>query len=89
MLSLKKSALVSSEILTLFLNTLNATNKYSRCNVHNFVQEVQTSFSHNSKTFSGFFIAFLKYAWNLKNFENKDEYRSLIISEITNSQGIG
>ena len=41
------------------------------------------------KTFSWFFIAFLKYAWNLKHFENKDEYRSLIISEIINSERIG
>ena len=30
----------------------------------------------------GFFIAFLKCAWNLEHFEKKDEYPSLIISEI-------
>ena len=29
-----------------------------------------------------FFIAFLKYACNLEHFEKKDEYPSLIISEI-------
>ena len=29
-----------------------------------------------------FFIAFLKIAWNLEHFEKKDEYPSLIISEI-------
>ena len=46
MLSLKKSALVSSEILRLFVNTLTADNKYSRCNVDNFVQQVQTALSH-------------------------------------------
>ena len=34
------------------------------------------------KTFCGFFIAFLKYACNLEHFEKKDEYPSLIISEI-------
>ena len=34
------------------------------------------------KTFCGFFIAFLKYAWNLEHFEKKDEYPSVIISEI-------
>ena len=33
-------------------------------------------------TFSGFFIAFLKCAWNLEHFLKKDEYPSLIISEI-------
>ena len=34
------------------------------------------------KTFRQFFIAFLKCACNLKHFEKKDEYPSLIISEI-------
>ena len=34
------------------------------------------------KTFCGFFIAFLKCAWNLEHFRKKDEYPSLIISEI-------
>ena len=34
------------------------------------------------KTFCGFFIAFRKCAWNLQHFEKKDEYPSLIISEI-------
>ena len=36
----------------------------------------------NKRLFVGFFIAFLKCAWNLKHFEKKDEYPSLIISEI-------
>ena len=34
------------------------------------------------KTFSGFLIAFLKCAWNLEHFQQKDEYLSLIIFEI-------
>ena len=34
------------------------------------------------KGFCTFFIAFLKCAWNLEHFEKKDEYPSLIISEI-------
>ena len=34
------------------------------------------------KSFSGFFIGFLKCAWNLEHFEKKDEYPSLIISEM-------
>ena len=36
----------------------------------------------NKRHFSGFVIAFLKCAWNLEHFEKKDEYPSLIISEI-------
>ena len=44
-MSREKSALVWSEKLTLFVNTLTAQNKYSRCNVHNFAQQVQTPVS--------------------------------------------
>ena len=36
----------------------------------------------NKTLFEDFFIAFLKFAWNLEHFEKKDEYPSLIISEI-------
>ena len=81
-MSWKKSALVWSEILRLFVDTLTADNKYSRCNVHNFMQQVQTPLFQKQKTFFGFFIAFLKFAWNLEHFEKKDEYPSVIISEI-------
>ena len=81
-MSWKKSALVWSEILRLFVNTFAADNKYSRCNVHHFAQQVQTPLSQKQKTFCRFFIAFRKCAWNLQNFEKKDEYPSLIISEI-------
>ena len=61
---------------------LTADNKYSRCNMHNFAQQVQTPLSQKQKAFSRFFITFLKCAWNLEHFEKKDEYPSLIISEI-------
>ena len=76
------SALVWSGILRLFFNTLTADNKYSRCNMHNFAQQVQTPLSQKQKTFCGFFIAFLKCAWNLEHFEQKYQYPSLIISEM-------
>ena len=89
MLSWKKSALVWSEILSLFVNTLTADSKYSRCNVHNFAQQVQTPLSQKQKTFYGCFITFLKCAWNLEHFEKKDEYPSLIFSEIMDCEGGG
>ena len=76
------SELVWSEILRLFVNTLTADQNYSRCNVHNFAQQVQTPLSQKQKTFWGVFIAFLKCVWKLEDFEKKDEYPSLIISEI-------
>ena len=37
---------------------------------------------YQNETFRQFFIAFLKCACNLEPFEKKNEYRSLIISEI-------
>ena len=81
-LSWQKSALVWSEILSLFVNTLTADNKYSLCNVDDFAQQVQRRLYQKQKTFCGFFIAFLKCAWNLENFEKKDQYPNLIISQI-------
>ena len=59
-LSWKKSALGWSAILTLFVNTLTADNKYYRGDVHNFAQQVQTPLSQKYKTFCKFFIAFLE-----------------------------
>ena len=38
------------------------------------------------KTFSSFFIQFLKYAWNLEHFEKKDKYSSLIFAKIIESE---
>ena len=38
------------------------------------------------ETFLRFFIEFLKYAWNLKHSEKKEEYPSLIITEIIASE---
>ena len=50
--------------------------------MHNFAQQVQTPLSQKQKTLCPFFIPFLKCAQNLENFEKKDEYPSLIVSEI-------
>ena len=57
--------------------------------MQNFPEQFQTSLSQKQKTFSGFFIAFLKYAWNLEHFQKKDEYPSLIISEIIDAERRG
>ena len=43
----------------------------------------------NNKIFSEFFIAFLKCAWNLEHFHKKDEYPSLIFSEIIDAERRG
>ena len=80
------SALVRSKILEMFLNTLNAEYKYSSRNMHSFAQPVQTPFSLKKKTFSEFFIAFLKSTWNGKHFRKKGESSSLSIYEIIDSK---
>ena len=67
-LSWKKSVLVRSEILGLFVNTLTAEYQYSRRNMQNLVQKLQTQLSQKGKAFSGFFIAFLKCTSSLQNF---------------------
>ena len=81
-MSWKKSALVRSKILGLFVNTLTAEYTYSRRNMQTFTQQVQTHLSLKQKTFSGFFIAFLKSTLNGEDFQKKGEYSSLSISEI-------
>ena len=85
-LSWKKTALLWSKILRLFPNTLTADDKYSCRNMQYFLQQLQTPLSQKPKTFSVFFIAFLKYAWNLTYFEKKDECPCLIIFEIIVSE---
>ena len=54
--------------------------------MQNLPQQFQTPLSQKPKTFSGFFIAFLKCAWNIEHFQQKDEYPSLIISEIIDAE---
>ena len=77
------------EILRLFVNALTADDKYSGNNMQNLPQIFQTPFSRKNKTFSGFFIEFLKCAWNLEHFQKKDGYPSLIISEIIDAERRG
>ena len=61
-LSFKKTTLLWSKILRLFANILTADDKYSCRNMQNFLQQLQTLLFQKRKTFSWFFIPFLKYA---------------------------
>ena len=88
-MSCKKSPSVWYQILRLFVNALTADDKYSGSNMQNFPQQFQTPLSKKQKTFSGFFIAFLKCARNLEHFQKKDDYPSLIISEIIDAEKRG
>ena len=60
------SALVTSEILRLFVNTLIRDVKDSRCNMQIFWQQLQTPLSQKRKTFFDFLLHFL----NVHEIEN-------------------
>ena len=70
-------------------NALTADDKYSGSNMQNLPQQFQTPLSQKQNIFSWFFIAFLKCAWNVENFQKKDEYPRLIISEIIDAERRG
>ena len=80
------SALVTSEIFRLFLNTLTPDDKYSRRYMQIFWQQLQTSLSQKGKTLCRFFIAFPKCACNLEHSEKREEYPTLITTEVIASE---
>ena len=68
---------------------MTTDDKYSRRNMLNFTQQLEALLSQKQERFSGFFIGFLKCALNLEHFEKKDEYLSLVISGIIDSERPG
>ena len=54
-----------------------------------FSATISNAIISEAKDFSGFSIAFLKITWNLEHFQKKDEYNSLIISEIIDTETRG
>ena len=68
---------------------MTSDDRYIRCNIHNFQQQLQTPISQKQKIFSGCFIAYLECASNLEHFEQKDEHPSPVISEIIDSERVG
>ena len=65
---------------------MTTDDKYSRRNMVNFTQQLESPLPQKQKTFSGLFLAFLKCALNLEHFEKKDEYFRLVISKIIDSE---
>ena len=80
------SALVTSEIFRLFVHTLTPDDKYSRRYMQIFWQQFQRPLSQKGMLVFRFFIAFLKCTLNLEHSEKKEEYPSLIITEIIASE---
>ena len=79
------SALVWTEMLRLFVNTLTADGHCSCSIMQKLRQQFQTPFFQKQKTFSGFVIELLKCASNFEHFQKKDESPSRITSEIIDS----
>ena len=73
----------------MFVNTLTADDKYSLLNRDNLTQPIWTILSQKHKAFSPFFLAFSKSTLNFEHFQNKDDPRSLFISEIPHSEKRG
>ena len=69
----------------MYVNTWTNDHKYSRRNIQKFSQQLETTLSRKQKTFSQFFISFLKCPWKLEH-SNKDEYPSLVNSKIVHSE---
>ena len=65
---------------------MTTDDKYSRRNMLNFTKQLEAPLPQKQKTFSGLVLAFLKCALNLEHFEKKDEYSSLVISRIIDSE---
>ena len=74
------------KILSLFVNTLTADDKYSLLNRDNLTQSIQTLLSQKQKTFSQIFSSFLKSTLHFEHFQEKDDPHSQCISEITVSE---
>ena len=80
------SSLVTPEIFRLFVNTLTPDDKYSRRYMQIFLQQLQTPLSQKGKSFCWLLIAFLKCSINLESSETKEDYPSVIITEIIASE---
>ena len=52
----------------------------------NFTKQLEAPLSKKQRTFSELFIAFLKCALNLEHLGKEDEYPSLVISRIIDSE---
>ena len=68
---------------------MTADDKYSRRNIQNLTQELQTAISQKEKTFSGTFITYLKSITNSEAFAKKVESASLSICEIIDAEKSG
>ena len=65
----KKSLLVISKILALFVHTVTADDKYSLCNKHNLQQPIQMELCKKQKLLFQISAASVKFTFNFEHFE--------------------
>ena len=85
----KKSLLGIHKILRLFVKTLAVDEKHYLITRNNFTEIIRVKLSQKQKTFSEFFLAFLKAIKNFQDFPKKDGPHFLCISENTGSKKYG
>ena len=87
-LCLKKSLLLTCQILGLPVNTFATNENYPVLNRDNLTIPIQMQLSQKQKTFSQIFPAFLEFRSNFEYFEKKYDPHSFCISEITDSENV-
>ena len=75
-IDLKKSLVGICKILTVFLNTLTADDKYSVPKRDNLREPIEMLLSEKQKAFSQFFLTFLKFRLNFQRFPKRDSPHS-------------
>ena len=85
---MKKSLLLTCQILALLFITLRADEKYPVLNRDNLTIPIQMQLSQKQKTISKFFAAFFKSRLNYKHFKEKDDPLGFCIFEVTDSQNV-
>ena len=81
-LNLKKSLLLTCQILGLLLNTLAADEKYPVLNRDNLTIPIHIQLSQKQITFSQFLAAILKSSWNFKHFEKQMTLTAFVFTKL-------
>ena len=84
----KTSLLLTCQILGLLVNTLAADEKYPVLNRDNLTIPIRMQLFNRQRTFSEFFLAFLKSSGNFKYFLKKDNPHRFCVFEITDSENV-
>ena len=74
--------------MRLLVSTLAADEKYLVLNGDTLMIPIQMQLSEKQKTFSEFFLAFLKCRLTCEHFEEKDDPHRFYIFEITDSENV-